>query len=93
MDALDRVGVKDDVLVVVVVPVLVPAAETCAVKPTLSRLTVPPAAEASGLGASLTHKLPTLLAPAPRAVEPAVALPVDKYTADVPDNTKFGAVV
>ena len=44
----------------------------------LSMLTVPPAPDATGLGASFTHRLAALSAPAPNWVVPAVAEPVDR---------------
>ena len=55
-------------------------------KTTLSMFCVPPAAVPIGLPASFTQRLATLSAPAPRGVEPAVVLPVDRYSAPKPKD-------
>ena len=58
---------------------------------TPSRFTVPPDAEASGLGANRTHKLAASSAAPPSAVVPGVVEPVERYTVEVPYEAPEGA--
>ena len=58
---------------------------------TPSMFTVPPDAEARGLGVNRTHKLAASSAPAPSAVLPGVVDPVERYTVEVPYEAPEGA--